>query len=305
MDARFSSYLKERQALVNAALERFLPPATTLPLRLHEAQRYAVLGAGKRIRPVLLLAAGEAVGGGIDLLLPAACALEVLHAYTLVHDDLPAMDDDDFRRGRPTCHKAFDEPTAILAGDGLQALAFELLLRTAAPPERVVRAARLFAAAAGSQGVVGGQAADIGGEQRQYTLAELEFIHRHKTGDLLVASVAVGGILGGGDEAQVCALTAYGEHGGLAFQIIDDLLDVLLTTEELGKDAGSDAANGKATYPALLGLDESMRRAEEEVAAAQAALQPLGERAWPLLAMADYFIARLRQRRERTLHVGH
>ncbi|HNW93899.1 MAG TPA: polyprenyl synthetase family protein [bacterium] len=304
MDQRFSIYLKERQEQVNAALEQLLPAATTPPVRLHEAQRYAVLGAGKRIRPVLVLAAGEAVGGDDRQLMPAACALEVLHAYTLVHDDLPAMDDDDFRRGRPTCHKAFDEPTAILAGDGLQALAFALLVKTPVAPERVVRATQLFAEAAGSCGVVGGQAADMGGEERVVTLPELEFIHRHKTGKLLVASVAVGGILAGGSDEQVRALIAYGEHGGLAFQIIDDLLDVLLTTEELGKDAGSDAANGKATYPALLGLDESIRRAEEEVAAARAALTVLGERAWPLAAMADYFIARLRQRRERTLQTG-
>ncbi len=302
MDERFASYLKERQALVNAALERLLPAADLPPARLHAAMRYAVLGEGKRVRPLLVLAAGEAVGGATDTLLPAACALEVLHAYTLVHDDLPAMDDDAMRRGRPTCHKAFDEPTAILAGDGLQALAFDLVMQTPAPAERVLDALRVFARAAGAgDGVVGGQAADMAGAGTVTDIAGLEFIHARKTGALLAAGTEIGGILGGGSDAQVAALRDFGTHAGLAFQIIDDLLDVLLTTEELGKDAGSDAANNKATYPALLGLDESGRRAEAAIAAAQAALAPLGQAAWTLHAAADYFILRLRQRRERTL----
>ena len=261
-------YLKKRCQLVDRALERFLPEGGELPASLHGSMRYSVFAGGKRVRPVLLLAACEAVGGEVEPALPAACAMEMIHTYSLIHDDLPAMDDDDFRRGNPTNHKVYGEATAILAGDALLTEAFILLSRSedAGDASARLRVIHEIARAAGSRGMVGGQVVDMESEGKgAIDLAILSYIHTHKTGALIRASVRAGAILGGAKEQGLEALTRYGDAIGLAFQIADDILDVEGTTEQLGKDAGSDQARGKATYPALVGLDASKQRAQELV----------------------------------------
>lgn len=291
------SYLKERCALVDQALERHLPGETDLPFSVHRAMRYSVFAGGKRIRPVLMLAACEAVGGTPDLALPAACAMEMIHTYSLIHDDLPAMDDDDFRRGRPTNHKVFGEAIAILAGDALLTEAFILMSN----PEYAAKvgAARLLPViheiglCAGSRGMVGGQVVDMESEgKKDIDLATVQYIHTHKTGALMKASVKAGAILGGAEGDLLMAMTRYGEAIGLAFQIADDILDIEGTTEEIGKDAGSDQARGKATYPAVMGLADSKRRARELVDLALESLSPFGEKAEPLRETARYIISR-------------
>ena len=288
-------YLKQRCQLVDRALERFLPEASELPASLHGSMRYSVFAGGKRVRPVLMLAACEAVGGELELALPAACAMEMIHTYSLIHDDLPAMDDDDFRRGNPTNHKVYGEATAILAGDALLTEAFILL---SSSPEGGDCSARLrviheIAAAAGSRGMVGGQQVDMESEgKEEIDLALLSYIHTHKTGALIRASVRAGAILGNASEERLAALTRYGEAIGLAFQIADDILDVEGTTEQLGKDAGSDQARGKATYPALVGLEASRQRAHELVQMALDALASFDQRAEPLRAIASYIVKR-------------
>lgn len=291
------SYLKERCALVDQALERHLPGETDLPFSVHRAMRYSVFAGGKRIRPVLMLAACEAVGGTPDLALPAACAMEMIHTYSLIHDDLPAMDDDDFRRGRPTNHKVFGEAIAILAGDALLTEAFILMSN----PEYAAKvgAARLLPViheiglCAGSRGMVGGQVVDMESEgKKDIDLATVQYIHTHKTGALMKASVKAGAILGGAEGDLLMAMTRYGEAIGLAFQIADDILDIEGTTEEIGKDAGSDQARGKATYPAVMGLADSKRRARELVDLALESLSPFGEKAEPLREIARYIISR-------------
>ncbi|HBA89190.1 MAG TPA: polyprenyl synthetase [Geobacter sp.] len=288
-------YLKQRCQLVDQALERFLPPGGELPASLHGSMRYSVFAGGKRVRPVLLLAACEAVGGTVKSALPAACAMEMIHTYSLIHDDLPAMDDDDFRRGNPTNHKVFGEATAILAGDALLTEAFILL---AGDGEGIDPAARLrviheIAYAAGSRGMVGGQMVDMESEgKEEIDLATLSYIHTHKTGALIRASVRAGAIIGGAGEERLALLSRYGEAIGLAFQIADDVLDVEGTTEELGKDAGSDQARGKATYPALVGLEASKARACELVDMALQALESFDDRAEPLRAIASYIVKR-------------
>lgn len=291
------SYLKERCALVDEALERYLPGETDLPFSLHRAMRYSVFAGGKRIRPVLMLAACEAVGGTPDLALPAACAMEMIHTYSLIHDDLPAMDDDDFRRGRPTNHKVFGEAVAILAGDALLTEAFILM----SSPDYAARvgAARLLPViheiglCAGSRGMVGGQVVDMESEgKKDIDLATVQYIHTHKTGALMKASVKAGAILGGAEGDLLTAMTRYGEAIGLAFQIADDILDIEGTTEEIGKDAGSDQARGKATYPAVMGLADSKRRARELADLALESLSPFGEKAEPLREIARYIVAR-------------
>lgn len=288
-------YLKQRCQLVDQALDGFLPEAGELPASLHDSMRYSVFAGGKRVRPVLLLAACETVGGNIDLALPAACAMEMIHTYSLIHDDLPAMDDDDFRRGNATNHKVYGEATAILAGDALLTEAFILLSRC---PEGGDPAARLrviheISQASGSRGMVGGQMVDMESEgKHDIDLALLSYIHTHKTGALIRASVRAGAILGGATEQGLVALTRYGDAIGLAFQIADDILDVEGTTEQLGKDAGSDQARGKATYPALVGLEASKQRAQELVQMALDALASFDERAEPLRAIASYIVKR-------------
>ncbi|WP_224981427.1 polyprenyl synthetase family protein [Geomonas agri] len=287
-------YLKQKCQLVDQALERYLPDANELPASLHSAMRYSVFAGGKRVRPVLMLAASEAVGGSADAVMPAACAMEMIHTYSLIHDDLPAMDNDDFRRGNPTNHKVYGEATAILAGDALLTEAFILLSNgTGGDPAARLRVIQEIAVASGSRGMVGGQVVDMESEGRHdVDLATLSYIHTHKTGALIRASVRCGAILGAATEEQFKSLTRYADAIGLAFQIADDILDVEGTTEELGKDAGSDQARGKATYPALMGLEASKARAHELVEIALDALATFDERAEPLRAIASYIVKR-------------
>ncbi|MCP5143110.1 MAG: (2E,6E)-farnesyl diphosphate synthase [Gammaproteobacteria bacterium] len=281
-----------------AALDACLPSAATLPTRLHEAMRYSTLDGGKRIRPMLVYSAGKALGAPDHRLDAPAAAVELIHAYSLVHDDLPAMDDDDLRRGRPTCHKAFDEATAILVGDGLQALAFQQLAQN--PDLDIDPAARLrmiltLAQAAGSRGMVGGQAIDLESEGKQLNIAALEDMHIHKTGALIRASVLLGALCADDvDEARLAGLDHYAKCIGLAFQIHDDVLDVVSDTETLGKTQGADQARNKSTYPALLGLDNARRRADELRDDALASIADLDTRADPLRWLANYIVARKR-----------
>ncbi len=281
---------------VEAALDRFLPRDDIHPVRLHRAMRYAVLDGGKRVRPLLVYAAGHTCDAADDALDAAACAVELIHAYSLVHDDLPAMDDDDLRRGKPTCHRAFGEAEAILAGDALQALAFQVLAR--APMEGVTDASRLkmldlLARAAGSRGMVGGQSIDLASVGRELGIAELEDMHIHKTGALIRASVLLGAWCAGAlDEASLDALDRYGKCIGLAFQVQDDILDVTGQTEDLGKTAGADRALNKPTYPALLGLAGARERARELHQAALDSLSGFDERAEPLRRLSAYIVER-------------
>jgi geranylgeranyl diphosphate synthase, type II len=288
-------YLKERCALVDEALEKYLPREDELPFSLHKSMRYSVFAGGKRVRPILMLAACEAVGGDTTAALPAACAMEMIHTYSLIHDDLPAMDDDDFRRGNPTNHKVFGEATAILAGDALLTEAFILLSGAAssAAPETRLRVIREIAHCAGSKGMVGGQVVDMESEGKaDIDFATVQYIHSHKTGALIKASVKAGALLGGAEGDALAAMTRYGEAIGLAFQIADDILDIEGTTEQIGKDAGSDEARGKATYPAVLGLAESKRLAEEMMTTAIDALSIFDGKADPLREVARYIVSR-------------
>ncbi len=289
-------YIHDRCALVDAALDRYLPPETELPASLHAAMRYSIFAGGKRIRPVLLLAASDAVGGSLEGAMPAACAMEMIHTYSLIHDDLPAMDDDDFRRGRPTNHKVYGEAIAILAGDALLTEAFVLMgnpLHLKTNPERMLAVIREIACCAGSHGMVGGQVVDMESEGKgDADIATVQYIHVHKTGALIKAAVKAGAILGGATPEQVVALTRYGEAIGLAFQIADDILDIEGTTEEIGKDAGSDQARGKVTYPSVIGLANSKQRAAELVEMSLELLVPFDSKADPLREIARYIIAR-------------
>ena len=261
-------YLKQLSETVNAKLDAFLPPAGERPAKLHEAMRYSVFAGGKRLRPALCIAACEACGETSAQAMPAACALELLHTYTLIHDDLPAMDDDTLRRGRPTCHIAFDEATAILAGDALLTLAFEILAAQPHGGELALELAR----AAGSRGVIGGQAEDIDAEGKTPDANLVEYIHRNKTAALIRAACVMGGICAGADSQVLQKLALYGENAGLAFQLADDLLDESATVEELGKDIGSDKARGKMTWPAVYGIDKTIADANRLEAKAIAAL---------------------------------
>jgi len=251
------------------------------------------MAGGKRTRPILALMAAEAVGGDPSRAMPAACALEFMHTYSLIHDDLPAMDDDDLRRGRPTCHRAFDEATAILAGDGLQALAFEVVAREVRPPEAAAACLQALAEGAGPSGMVGGQMADLEAEERSDASVEaLEAIHERKTGALLRASLRMGALAAGGRKEEVARLDAYGRGVGLAFQIIDDLLDVQGDETKLGKRVRKDSGLGKWTYPGLLGVSGSRERARQVAAGAIAALEPLGDRGARLRAFALQLLER-------------
>lgn len=289
-------YLHNRAQLVDQALNRWMPDGDRLPKTLHQAMRYSVFAGGKRMRPVLMIAACEAVGGSAEQVLHAACAMEMIHTYSLVHDDLPAMDDDDFRRGRATNHKVYGEATAILAGDALLTEAFRLLADAEAnasiPPERALRVIEIVARYAGSQGMVGGQVVDMESEGQTVDFPTLEYIHTHKTGALILASVQVGALIGGGDDDQFAALSHFGGAAGLAFQIADDILDVTGDQAEMGKDVGSDQSRGKVTYPSLLGLAEARERASELCHIAIEALAPLGAKAESLKVLARYIIDR-------------
>ena len=251
-------YLAARSALVDRTLDALLPSAKAKPATIHKAMRYSLFAGGKRMRPVLTLAAAEACGGEIDDALPAACAVECIHTYSLIHDDLPCMDDDDLRRGRPTSHKVFGEGVAVLAGDALLTVAFEILAG-AKPTARYPMAAliRELAVASGSHWLIGGQVADLEGEGRKLAAAELKYIHRCKTAALLTASIRLGAMSANATDARLRGLTDFGQALGLAFQVIDDILDVTQTTEKLGKTAGKDVKATKATYPAVFGLDHS------------------------------------------------
>ncbi|HEY7746895.1 MAG TPA: farnesyl diphosphate synthase [Desulfuromonadales bacterium] len=290
------NYLKECLARVDRALDAYLPAEDTLPVTLHKAMRYSVFAGGKRIRPVLMIAACEAVGGDAERVLPAACAMEMIHTYSLIHDDLPAMDDDDFRRGRPTNHRVFGEAAAILAGDALLTEAFILLsdaqVNARVPAEIRCRVLHTIARCAGSQGMVGGQVVDMESEGKAVDLPTLQYIHTRKTGALILAAIQTGALLGGADEASLAALSRYGEAAGLAFQIADDILDVVGDQTVIGKDVGSDQERGKATYVALLGLEEARVRARELRDLGVAALAPLGAPAEPLRRIAHYIVDR-------------
>jgi geranylgeranyl diphosphate synthase type II len=290
------AYLQERQDLVNRALEAYVPRVKGPAFRVAEAMHYSLFAGGKRLRPILCLAAAEAVGGDASEALPVACALEMIHTYSLIHDDLPAMDDDDLRRGVATCHKKFDEATAILAGDGLLTEAFHVLTGAAPSFEGreavLLEVSHLLAAAAGYQGMVGGQMLDLLAEGRKVTLKELETIHRLKTGALITGALKSGALVGGGSRTEVAQVTAYGEKFGLAFQVTDDLLDVEGEASEMGKATGMDEKRQKATYPAVLGIDQSRGWARNLVEAAVADLEPLGDRAAPLQEMARYLLVR-------------
>ncbi len=291
-------YLQAQRQLVEEALRRHILAAEGVFAAHIETMRYSLFVGGKRVRPILCLAAGRCVSDapGLDeQLLPAACALECIHTYSLIHDDLPAMDNDDLRRGQPTCHKKFGEAEAILAGDGLLTYAFELISSERFPgPDAAarLRMTATLAQAAGSLGMVGGQFLDIASEEKQIPFELLQTIHRSKTGALITAAVQIGAIGGGADEAQLQALTEYGQAVGLAFQIADDLLDVTASTAQLGKTAGHDAEQGKATYPAFFGVEKSRVLANEAAARAAAALAAFDERAEPLRALAHYIVSR-------------
>ena len=288
-------YLARRAEEVNEWLDRLVPSESTPPELLHRAMRYSLLAGGKRLRPALVLAAGESFGADTDDLMPAACAIEMIHTYSLIHDDLPAMDNDDLRRGRPTCHKAFGEAVAILAGDALLTQAFRVLAADspARNAERQLRVIREVATAAGTvEALIGGQMADIESEGLKVDDSALEYIHRSKTGAMISASVVVGGTVAGASENEVERLREYGQRIGLAFQIADDILDVTSTSEQLGKTPGKDQAANKATYPAIHGIAGSEARARELVAEAVEIVSTLGLKTRTLEEIARFIIAR-------------
>jgi geranylgeranyl diphosphate synthase type II len=295
-EARLQEYLAPRTAQVNAALERYLSESPSLPRVLPDAMRYAALTPGKRLRPILCIAAAETLGGTAEQVMPTACALELIHAFSLVHDDLPAMDNDRLRRGQPTVWVKYGEAMAILVGDALFAKAFELLAAQArlSPPERVAEAIHLIATASGMHGMCGGQVEDILCEGQAVSAEQLRFIHAHKTGALIRASVLAGALLMGADDAQQGVLDAYSRALGLAFQIADDILDDTAPTEQIGKPSGSDRAHKKATYPALFGLDKARAYAQQAMQDALTALEPFDIRADPLRWLAVYAVERRR-----------
>ncbi len=286
--------LEEGRILTDSTLERLLPAATQYPASIHQAMRHSVFAGGKRLRPILCMEAAQVVHGcvppGVEEL---GAALEMLHTYSLIHDDLPALDNDDLRRGRPTCHKAFGEATAILAGDALQTLAYLVLARMQCSAEaRVAIIAEIARATGTIDGMIGGQVMDLEAEHTRPDAPTLEYIHRSKTGALLTASVVSGGIYAEASLAQIFSLREFGRNIGLAFQIVDDVLDVTQTSEQLGKTAGKDKAEEKATYPALVGIDASVKKADELVEKASAALDSFGEGAATLRELAHFLVER-------------
>ncbi len=290
----FLAWAAEVQAGVETALSHELPAAERIPKRLHEAMRYAVLGGGKRVRPLLVHAAGAAAGAPCERLAVASCAVEFIHAYSLIHDDLPCMDDDVLRRGRPTTHVQFDEATAMLAGDALQTLAFEVLARNTVADDAAaqVEMLRVLAQASGSAGMAGGQAIDLNAVGKTLTLPELEFMHILKTGALIRAAVLLGAHCGRLDADELQKLDRYAKCVGLAFQVVDDILDAEAPTATLGKTAGKDAEQGKPTYVSLLGITQAKERAEQLRLDAHAALDPFDDRARHLRALADFIVLR-------------
>jgi geranylgeranyl diphosphate synthase, type II len=290
-------YLAKKKDTVDKALEKLVPPGKTFPTSVHEAMRYSLFGGGKRVRPILAIAAAEAIGAKTTDLLPIAGSLELIHTYSLIHDDLPAMDDDDFRRGRPTCHKVYGEAVAILAGDGLLNMAFEVMSDPrwlkVIPANRLIDIIKEISTASGVFGMVGGQVVDMESEGTDVDPPTLEYIHTHKTGALIRASVRVGALYAKAGKRQFTALTHYGEMVGLAFQIADDILDVTGTREEIGKDVGSDIKKGKKTYPSFYGLEESRARALEVADKAVQALKDFDRKADPLRELAKFIVNRV------------
>jgi geranylgeranyl diphosphate synthase type II len=290
------AYFAERRRAVDEALERYLPPPTAAPPIIHEAMRYSVFAGGKRLRPILVIAGAEVVGGQLDDVMPTACCFELIHTYSLVHDDLPAMDDDDYRRGRLTNHKVFGEAIAVLAGDALLTHALGLIAvnfglgKTA--PEIFPRVLAEITGAAGTDGMVGGQVVDVQSEGKTVPPETLDYIHSRKTAALIRGALRSGAMLGGASETALAALTAYGDRIGLSFQIVDDILDVEGSLETLGKTAGKDERQQKITYPGLHGLAASKTRAAALTREAHAALTPLGPAAAPLHALADFILDR-------------
>ncbi|WP_414573738.1 geranylgeranyl diphosphate synthase CrtE [Nostoc sp. CCY 9925] len=289
-----AAYLKERQRLCDTALDRAIP--ILYPETIYESMRYSLLAGGKRVRPVLCLATCEMIGGTIEMAMPTACAVEMIHTMSLIHDDLPSMDNDDYRRGKLTNHKVYGEDVAILAGDGLLALAFEYVaLQTPenVPRDRVLQIVIRLGRALGAAGLVGGQVVDLQCEGKSdISLETLNFIHEHKTAALLEACVVCGGIVAGASSEDVQRLSRYAQNIGLAFQIVDDILDITATQEQLGKTAGKDQKAQKVTYPSLWGIEQSRSKAQELIQAACAELEPFGERAKPLQAIAHFIISR-------------
>src|SRR6184192_1061241 len=288
------SYLAARQKKIDQALDRYLPKENTRPATIHKAMRYSLFAGGKRLRPILCLAAAEACGGKIDNALPLACAMECIHTYSLVHDDLPSMDNDDFRRGRPTCHKVFGDGIAVLAGDALLTIAFEIVSNAkAASRYDISILLREIAVAAGSQKLIAGQVADLEAEGKRVKRDQLRFIHENKTAAMLKSSVRLGAMSANADAKRLSAMTQFGERLGLAFQVIDDILDVTQTSEILGKSAGKDVAAKKATYPAVIGLEKSRAEARRLTREAQNALSIFSNRnAEALHALANYLLER-------------
>ena len=295
-ELKLADYLQRRQRWVEEALKRWVPNENEFPPPVHRAMRYSLFAGGKRLRPILVLAAAEAVGGPVREALPLACSFELIHTYSLIHDDLPSMDNDDTRRGKPTSHKVFGEALAILAGDALLTEAFHLATRPEAmkkvPAGRRIQALRHLARAAGSRGMVGGQTMDILTQGQPVDSGTLEYIHTHKTGALITACVAVGAIVGGATARQFRSLQDYGEKLGLAFQITDDLLDEVGEEAKLGKAVSKDRSKGKATFPGLYGIQESRRRAEGLVEKAIRHLQSFDRRANPLREIAQFILNR-------------
>jgi len=286
-------YLVQQQKLVDTELDRLVPPEYTVPETIHRAMRYSLFAGGKRIRPILCIEAARTVGGVVAGVTACACSLELIHTYSLIHDDLPALDNDDYRRGKPTNHKVFGDAMAILAGDSLLTLAFQVLAELPIDGERKSRLIGELAAASGTVGgMIGGQVADLEGEGKAPTAELLESIHRAKTGALLRASLRMGALYAGADARQYAALSCYGEHVGLAFQIVDDILDVEESSEALGKTAGKDAQQQKITFPAVYGLAESRLMAEAECARAHEVLAPFEDRAIRLHELADLIVHR-------------
>lgn len=286
--------LEAGRALADTALDRLLPAETQHPTSIHKAMRHSVFAGGKRIRPILCMEAGRMIAGSLpDGIADLGAALEMLHTYSLIHDDLPALDNDDLRRGRPTCHKVFGEAIAILAGDALQTQAYEVLARLNCSAKARVRIIEEIAHGTGTiDGMIGGQVVDLEAEHTKPDLKTLEYIHRSKTAALITAAVVSGGLFAEGNDDAIHRLRSFGESIGLAFQIVDDVLDVTQTSEQLGKTAGKDTAAEKTTYPALFGIDESLKRADALVTTAMAALEPFGSRADTLKSLAHFLVER-------------
>jgi geranylgeranyl diphosphate synthase, type II len=289
----FKQYWSARQKKVEAALNKALPSSSTKPSTIHKAMRYSLFAGGKRLRPIITLAAAEVINGKYDNALAAACAVECIHTYSLIHDDLPCMDNDDLRRGKPTSHKVFGEGMAVLAGDALLTIAFEIVAATR-PTARYNAAdyVKEVAYAGGSLGLIAGQVADLEGEGKKTTPAQLRYIHERKTAALITSSIRLGAMSSNATEKQLASLTEFGQNLGLAFQVIDDILDITQTSEQLGKSAGKDLKAQKSTYPSVLGLKKAEAEAARLTARASAALKPFGKNAEPLELIADFLLNR-------------